>query len=255
LPWPRVGRSLQRAILDFAQEREHGVSIFLFVATGDVAEDFLHDVELLGIVVDHEIGFVAELLNVPAQDAYAQRMKRADGGFAGLFQLFRHELPHALFHLARRLVRERHRQDIRWGDAALDHMGDPMRDHARLARPGPRENQHRPFQSLRRQPLLRVQRTQIHHRAREFKNVRGSRQANVEKFVTADPAPTSAFNAIPRIASDRPGVPDGASATMDRMRPSVSPGDARGQGLDNPSHHAVRYAPPASRQIIRCQLF
>jgi hypothetical protein len=60
--------------------------------------------------------------------------------------------------LARRLVGERHREDVlRREGAARDLPGDPARDRRRLARPRPREDAQRPARALDGSALLGVQ--------------------------------------------------------------------------------------------------
>jgi len=75
-------------------------------------------------------------------------MKRRDGRHVRLTVLVlrpaRNELRNPLFHLTRRFVRERHRQNVSRLNPARDHVRNAKRDDARLARARARENQDRP---------------------------------------------------------------------------------------------------------------
>ena len=63
-----------------------------------------------------------------------------------------------LAHLGRRLVRERDREDPPRRDVAhADEVGDPVSEHARLARPGAREDEERALGRRDRAGLLGVQ--------------------------------------------------------------------------------------------------
>src|SRR6185437_4177010 len=67
------------------------------------------------------------------------RNGRGRGGSARLLQ----RILRALAHFARRLVRERDRDDLRWLDAAFDEMRDLRGDDARLATAGAGEHEQR----------------------------------------------------------------------------------------------------------------
>src|SRR5439155_19090685 len=51
----------------------------------------------------------------------------------------------------------------------FDQAGNAISDYPCFSRPGPGQNQHRPMDGFHRQPLLRIQRVQIEHRAAQFK--------------------------------------------------------------------------------------
>jgi hypothetical protein len=71
-----------------------------------------------------------------AQDLYPQRVERRHRQLLGLPGLLE-QLGDAFLHFQRRLVGERERGDrARVVAAVLDHVGDLLRDHARLARAG-----------------------------------------------------------------------------------------------------------------------
>src|ERR1035441_6075885 len=80
------------AVAVTAQERQHGGGVGLLRLVGNMAEDFFYGAELVGLVVDDEISFVTQALDVLAQNPHAQRMKsayqptgRVFSGGAGLF--------------------------------------------------------------------------------------------------------------------------------------------------------------------------
>ena len=158
------------AVLELAQHRQHRAGIGLFALGGNGGEDFLHRRELFRFVVDDEILFVAELLYVLAQNADAKGMERADGRTVAflLGLALRQQLVHALLHFACGLVGERHAENVAGRDAALDHVRDAKSDDARLARARAGEDEHRAFDGLGGHALLRVERVQIHHRARSL---------------------------------------------------------------------------------------
>ena len=55
-------------------------------------EDFFNGAELLGFVVDDEVAFVAELLDVLAENAHAKRMEGANGRSLGLLRFVRTDI-------------------------------------------------------------------------------------------------------------------------------------------------------------------
>ena len=125
----------------------------------------MHGAELLGFAVNNKIALVAQLLDVLAEDARAQRMKGADGGRRRFRRRRRParrrrgmSLTDALPHFARGLVGESHRQDVARRHALLDQMRDARSDDARLARARPGQNQDRAFGGFDGLPLLRIER-------------------------------------------------------------------------------------------------
>jgi hypothetical protein len=73
-----------------------------------------------------------------------------------------------LLHLTCRLIREGNAEDIGRGDSPLNQISNPISDHSRLARPGPRQDQYRPVDGLHGLPLLGIESVQIQHRARSL---------------------------------------------------------------------------------------
>ncbi len=103
--------------------------------------DLLDEAQLVVRVQNREIGFEAHRLGVAAQDARRDRMERAEpepvGGAAD------HALE-PLLHLERRLVGEGDGDDLRReGAPRAEDIGEPRRQHARLARAGAGQHQDR----------------------------------------------------------------------------------------------------------------
>jgi hypothetical protein len=120
-----------------------------------LAADQRHQPLRVGLVVDGERGREAEPLRLPAQDPHAGRVERhhPHGPRPGSGQR-----GHPGRHLARRLVRERDRDDLRRRDVPLgEQVGDPVREHACLARARARHDQQRAALVHHRRALLRVQ--------------------------------------------------------------------------------------------------
>src|SRR5262245_47248781 len=100
-------------------------------------------------------------------------MERADGGplwFLTIIRLlcFGNEFANAFMHFARGLIREFHSKNVLRGNAALDHVRDPISDDPRLASAGPRQNQYWTAQRLDGQTLLGVERSEIQHRTQSL---------------------------------------------------------------------------------------
>ena len=108
----------------------------------EVLEARLDDPDLVGLVVDREARAVAEPLRLAAQHATAGGVEGEDPGRARLTT--EHPLE-PLAHLARRLVRERDREDlVRLHAVRADQVGDPVGQHARLAGARAGDDEQRP---------------------------------------------------------------------------------------------------------------
>ena len=108
-----------------------------------IVKTTLDQAALVGGVVDRELARVAELVGVRAQHPGAGGVEGHDphraGGAAD-------EQLDALAHLGRGLVGEGDREDLAGARLARAHqVGDAVREHARLARSGAREDQQRAF--------------------------------------------------------------------------------------------------------------
>ena len=101
----------------------------------------LHQRHLVAVVVDVELPVQADAVGLGTQQPRADRVERAQQQVGrGLAEVRRDARPH----LARRLVRERHREDPPRRDPDHIHqVRDAMGDHARLAGAWPGEDQQR----------------------------------------------------------------------------------------------------------------
>ena len=147
-----IGKGRRRplaAVAVAAQQREHGGGVGLLRLVGNMAEDFFDGAELIGLVVDHEIALVTEMLDVLAQNPGAERMKSANDGagrfLAGGAVLFAaaNQPGGALLHLAGGFVGEGDGQDVAGIDAFFNQARHARGDDASLARSGAGQNQHR----------------------------------------------------------------------------------------------------------------
>jgi hypothetical protein len=86
---------------------------------------------------------IIEAWSESAQQIDAERVKRADEGARGLFRP--DDFAEAAPHLARRLVRERHREDGLGIDAPVHQVRDAHGDDARLAGAGAGQHEHGTF--------------------------------------------------------------------------------------------------------------
>ena len=116
----------------------------------------LHDLKLIGFIVDREVSRVIQGLDLAAQNAYAERVKGRDqwvAGSRGAKQVFDAEL-----HVVGGLVGERDRQDVlRTNISHFDQVSHAVRDHSRLAAPGPGKNKDGTFGCLNSLELLRIE--------------------------------------------------------------------------------------------------
>ena len=117
----------------------------------ELLEARLDDPHLVGLVIDREARLEPEPGCLGAQDPAAGRMEGEDPDRP------RHPAEHvleALAHLSRGLVRERDREDLVWLDAVRpDEMGDAMREHPRLPRACPGNDEQRPVEMQHRLAL------------------------------------------------------------------------------------------------------
>ena len=114
---------------------------------GNVAEDFFNGTELIGLVVDDEISFVAEAFDVLAENPHAEGMEGADDGAGRFFAVggglgTANELGGALLHFAGGFVGEGDGKDICGVDTFLDQARHARSDDAGFARACAGQNQH-----------------------------------------------------------------------------------------------------------------
>ena len=125
-------------VLCVADDGADGVERVLLWVDVEVSHDVAHQAAGVVVIVDGEVGAVAQKLRILAQDAHAHGMKRANphATRAG------HQLGKALAHLCRGLVGEGDGQDLPGAHALVaNHVGNTIRQHARLARACPRKHQ------------------------------------------------------------------------------------------------------------------
>ena len=104
-----------------------------------VGHDRLHQTARVVVIVDREVGPIAHELAILAQDAHAHGVEGADPHAA---RAVREQGPQALAHLGGSLVGERNGQDLPGPHALVgDHVGDAVREDARLARARAREHE------------------------------------------------------------------------------------------------------------------
>ena len=114
---------------------EHGFGHF------DLAQDGPGDALLVAAVADAVGGRVAEVRDVPPQDADAKRVEGGDFRLFGQFLSQEHGRP--FLHFLGRLVGEGDRENAIGRDAMANQLGDAEGDHPSLARAGPRQDQQR----------------------------------------------------------------------------------------------------------------
>ena len=138
-----VLRRIPAVVLGFADERFGDVGLQLLADGRGFGDDLLDEAVLVALVVDGEILFVAEPLDVGAQDANAQGV---EGGHRHLgSHLLVYHPSQALAHFFGGLIGERDGEDRVRVDLLRQHVGDAHRDDARLARARPGKNQQRPL--------------------------------------------------------------------------------------------------------------
>ncbi len=156
------------AVFETAQKTQQDFGLGLFARAGNMAEDFSDRAKLFGFVVYDKAPFVTEQLNVLPQNPRAQGVERGDGGNLRTVRALparpaRSQPAHPLPHFTRGLVGERHREDVRRSDPALDHVGDAVSDDPGFAGAGAGEDQDRAIDGLHGRALRRVQTVQIQH--------------------------------------------------------------------------------------------
>ena len=149
------GLVVDQVVLEVGDLRDHRLRRVVLGIKLKLAADQRHQPPRVGLVVDRERRRVAEPPRFPAQDPDAGRVER--------------QQPHGPSprpgerrgpgrHLPRRLVGERDGQDLGGRDAPLgQQVGDPVGQHAGLARAGPGHDEQRAALVHDGSALLRVQ--------------------------------------------------------------------------------------------------
>ena len=122
--------------------------------------DVPHQRHLVGVVVDHEVLAIPQRFGVAPEDPESQGVEGGDPGAAARSP---QQIRHAAAHFVGGLVGEGHGEDfVGEGFARSDQVGDPLDDHARLPRSGPRQDQERSFHGEDRLLLSRIEGVQGH---------------------------------------------------------------------------------------------
>ena len=147
----RVGHALElvrqdQGVLGAGNARADAVEREALGLDVEVGHDLLDEALGVVVVIDGEVVPEAEGLGVLAQDAHAHGVEGADPHAA---RAARQQRPQALAHLGRGLVGERDGEDAPGTHALVgDHVGDAVREHARLARAGAGQHEQRPVGAL-----------------------------------------------------------------------------------------------------------
>ena len=130
-----------------------------FIVDVEVLEQLLQHSGLVVLVVNGEGTGIAQLIDIPAEDARAHGVEGAD---PHLFAFFAGQGGDALLHFLGRFIGKGDGQNMPGRYAVVNQIGDPVRQRPGLAAARSRQNQYRAFQRFRRQPLFLVQSVQIH---------------------------------------------------------------------------------------------
>ena len=179
-------RGALAAVAESAQQAEDRRRVGLFPFGGDLRQDLLNGPQLLRLVIDDEVALVAQLLDMLAQDAHAQRVEGADSRLSvdGVrvasrcrdFGLWTSDFglscgsslaTRSCISRAALLVKVTPRM-CPGAMPRADHVRDAESNDPRLAGSGAGKNQDRAVNRLHGLSLLRVERTQIEHRARSL---------------------------------------------------------------------------------------
>ncbi len=139
-----------------------GIQRILLRIDIELVHDGLHETLGIIVVVDGERPRVAQKLAVLPEHAHAHGMEGADPHAT---DAARHDGREALAHLIGSLVREGDGKDLPGTDPFVcNHVGDPHREDAGLARTGASKDEKRPLRAEDRLPLGRIQPIEIEPR-------------------------------------------------------------------------------------------
>ena len=156
-----IQKSVVPVVLVLAHQGVDRLGFQLFTVHVDVAHDLAHGSQLIRLVIDDKVVLVAQTINVPAQDAHAERMESTDSRtldfavliFAGVLG---NKSGHTFLHFTGSLVGKGHRQDLPRRDTVLDKIGYTIGNDTRLARTGSGQDHDGTLDSGNRFPLLRI---------------------------------------------------------------------------------------------------
>ena len=168
-------------ILGEADAFEQGARRFAGIFDADRGESEFERGLLVVGVVDGEIAGQAETGGFAAEQAAAERVERADPGFAQGMAGALEQCADAVAHLVGGFVGEGDGENRIGRRALIDQIGDAVGDDARFARAGSRQDQQRTFGSEDSFALLRVQIVEKIHRCGPGGLVHCSRAAGSEQ--------------------------------------------------------------------------
>ena len=135
--------------------RQHHALLKHLRVDAELLQHLLHQRPLIIRIIDGEIRFVAETIDIAPEDANTHRV---EGRYPDLTRLRSNQPVDTLPHLPRRLIRERDRKDVpRRDTTVLDEVGHTMRQHTRLPGTRTRQHQQRPLRAAHRLTLLLIQ--------------------------------------------------------------------------------------------------
>ena len=152
---------IDHVILGPRNPPQHGARRELLDVEPHALHDLLHQALLIVLIKNREgsrQALAADLknLDVAAQDAHAERVKGRDQGLRK--RRVPQQLIHALGHLPGGLVGKSDRQDRIGRDIfLLDEPDNAVRNHARLARSRPRQDEQRPLGGFDRSALFGIE--------------------------------------------------------------------------------------------------
>jgi hypothetical protein len=132
---------------DLSAERAQ-LSLFLFDVEGD--EAFFEHFFAILFVVDHKVAGIPKRRDRLAQNARAEAVERARQ-----YRLVG-QVQDPMAHLGGGFIGKGDSQDFCRGDAQLQQVGYAVGDDARLAGPGPRKDEKRPFDMVDSDLLVRI---------------------------------------------------------------------------------------------------
>ena len=134
-----VRLEVDQLVLGARDHRVHGAGREALGVEPEVAQDIAREPDRVGLVVDRERTAVPELGRLATQDPHAGRVERRHPHLLGDRS---HQGGDPLLHLVGRFVSEGDGEDLERRHAGLgDEPGDPVGEHAGLARSGPGNDQ------------------------------------------------------------------------------------------------------------------
>ena len=163
--FPRIIQKILRrlpVILCVADARQDGLRRDQALVDLQVPGYCLHNLKLIGFVVDRELAGILQRFNLPAKQTHAERMKRRNQRITRT--RLAQEMTHARLHLIGGFIRERDGKDLLGSyTSILDQVSYPVSNNPRLAAARARKNQDRAFAGFDGFELFRIEKfPQIH---------------------------------------------------------------------------------------------